>query len=551
MMAGILPAIMLPDHSTLFPHLPNRAAALLAMLGHVPDDDALVLGQSGPAFTAEQSASLCAWRLQYSYQHLLAIAPVWAALLASPVRQRELQQAFVGHPWLPLLQQLVPRWCEAVQRLPQQPAASTTSAKPSPTASAKPSVIAAEKKPTEDQAAALPTLAHGLRCWQQLHDELWPSLNLPPLLPAVSAQAIVADLIPAASVPSAWQVELTALAKQAGRLAALALQRPVAAEVGARTCLWQQNGVSLLRYAATEMTAVPAPSVLLVYAWVNDCTVLDLAPGQSLIAALQAQGLNVYLLDWGAAGANGNTLDTYVQTHLARAVQTVRENDQLSAVSVLGICQGGTLAMMYAALHPEQIASLSLAATPVDFHTDTDRLSAWARSPLLAGSLPMLASTQSHTPALLNLLFLQLKPFSLRVGKYLSLLLQVPQPDSFAAFLRMEHWLMAGPLLSGPGLADYAGQCYRDNRLCQNALMLEERPVALSALSMPVQVLLADHDHIVPPAASLALLEQGLADVNVERFATGHIGLLVGRARLPLAEKVAAFVRRAVGNAQA
>src|SRR5436190_787704 len=52
---------------------------------------------------------------------------------------------------------------------------------------------------------------------------------------------------------------------------------------------------------------------------------------------------------------------------------------QLHEINLLGICQGGTLSLCYAALYPEKVDNLVTMVTPVDFHTAPDMLSHWVR----------------------------------------------------------------------------------------------------------------------------------------------------------------------------
>ena len=48
-------------------------------------------------------------------------------------------------------------------------------------------------------------------------------------------------------------------------------------------------------------------------------------------------------------------------------------------INLLGICQGGTFSLCYAALHPERVANLVTMVTPVDFHTPDNLLTRWIR----------------------------------------------------------------------------------------------------------------------------------------------------------------------------
>lgn len=507
------------------------------MLGCQPDDDAWVLGQSGPALTPAASAALTVWRLQQSLRQLLAVTPLWAASLQSPIVTAEILAAFAGHPWHAFLQQLWSRWRAAV--LAEHERSNEEARAPS----------------GQHTDADLPSLTTALRVWQREHERCWQALSAnetAQLLIAASwpgfdamlrvnpsANPSILSRASQQSLPASWQQTLQTMAQQAGRLSAQAIQQPASAEPGERAVHWQQHGARLIRYPAPA----DATPILLVYAWINRPDVLDLSPQQSLIACLQAQGLAVWLLDWADSGAHGLTLDDYVEQLLQPALQEVCLASQRSRVSVLGICQGGTLALSLAlkqtAKNDSTIASLSLAVTPIDFHSADDRLSAWSQT-LPAASL---ATVQAHSPATLNLAFLNLKPYSLRTGKYLSLLTQPCSAAALANFLRLEHWLLSGPLLSGPALATYLERYYQHNILCRNAQKGESQTMTLDAVQCPLQVLIADQDHIVPPAASLAVSVLMASPVQIERLPAGHIGVLVGRQRERLAAQVAAFVR--------
>lgn len=509
-------------------------AAVLAMLGCQPDDDAWVLGQSGPALTPAASAALTAWRLQQSMRQLLAVAPLWAASLQSAATTAAIVAAFTGHPWQPFLQQVWQRWRAGVLGNNANPEAQDWRA-------AAPTFL-------PNSPPDFPSLTMALRVWQREHERCWQALPA-----SETAQLLAASVWPvseaAASasgsalqhaaqhpLPADWQPCLQAMAQRAGSLSAQALLQPAAAEPGERALYWQQHGARLYRYPA----AVDATPIVLVYAWVNRPDVLDLSPQQSLIAALQAQGLAVWLLDWADSGAQGLSLDEYLSQLLQPALMQVCAATQHARVSVLGICQGGTLALSLAAQGDSAMASLSLAVTPIDFHCADDRLSAWSQAIPAA----TLMSVQAHSPAMLNLAFLNLKPYSLRTGKYLSLLSQPCSPTALANFLRLEHWLLSGPLLSGAGLAAYLERYYHRNCLCRNAQTGAPPALTLSRLQTPLQVLVAEHDHIVPPASSLALPALTGQPVQIERLPAGHIGVLVGRQREQLAAAVARFVRQ-------
>ena len=69
------------------------------------------------------------------------------------------------------------------------------------------------------------------------------------------------------------------------------------------------------------------------------------------------------LLDWiGATQETKDAIEDYLEV-IHRAVEHCG-----GRVNLIGDCQGGWLATIYAALYPEQINTLTLAGAPIDFH---------------------------------------------------------------------------------------------------------------------------------------------------------------------------------------
>lgn len=306
---------------------------------------------------------------------------------------------------------------------------------------------------------------------------------------------------------------------------------PVAA--GAlRQAVWQHGKSVLYRYLPLPFIArARAAPVLLCYSLVNRPQILDLQQDRSLIRGLLAAGLEVYLLDWGYPDASDSqlSLDDYINVHLHGCVRHVCATEQIAAVNLLGICQGGTLALCHAALHPEQVANLICMGTPVDFQTPADLLSKWAR-PL---DVALLARLGNFSGQLLTSLFLALSPFRLIQQKYVNALERSADPAARDFFLRMEAWIFDCPDLAATAAAQFVRCCYQENRLLHGLLRLGADAVDLRQIRQPVLNVYALRDHIVPPAASTALRSRIAShDYTDSPLDTGHIGLYVSeRAR--------------------
>lgn len=301
--------------------------------------------------------------------------------------------------------------------------------------------------------------------------------------------------------------------------------------------VFRHGKARLYRYRplVNEVQAVPT---LLVYALVNRASMADLEPARSLVRSLLDEGVDLHLIEWDSPTAvdAGRGLDAYLNVDLAACVQALP-----GPVNLMGICQGGTFALCYAALYPHQVRNLVTTVTPVDFRTPEDVL-----SHLLNHVDVDLFSARNMSGELLNALFLSLKPFRLMHQKYVNLVPQLANPDALSTFLRMEEWIFDSPDLAARALYEFALWFYRENRLVNGGLEIGGRAVALSRVTMPVLNIFAREDHLVPPAASRALGGlTGSKDYTELEVPGGHIGIYVGgKSRQLVAETIGRWLRQ-------
>lgn len=293
--------------------------------------------------------------------------------------------------------------------------------------------------------------------------------------------------------------------------------------------VYAEGTATLHRYRSLAKPA-GLPPVLVVYALVNRPYMLDLQPDRSLIRGLLQAGLDVYLLDWGVPGRaeRWRTLADHVTGTLHRCVEHVRAAH--GELTLLGVCQGGTFALAYAALEPANVGRLITMVTPVDFHTPENLLAKWARGI----DFDALVASFGNVPGeFLNAGFLSLMPFRLGVQKYLALADAADDPEALANFLRMEQWIFDSPDQPGETFREFMQACYQRNALAAGTLELDGRRVDLKRVTMPVLNVYATQDHLVPPSASRALARLvGSRHYAELPFEGGHIGIYVSsRAR--------------------
>lgn len=271
------------------------------------------------------------------------------------------------------------------------------------------------------------------------------------------------------------------------------------------------------------------PPLLIAYALVNRPTMLDLQPDRSLIRGLLARGLDVHLIDWGypRSGDRGLALDDYVNRYLAGHIEAVCRQRGVPSLNLLGVCQGGTLALCRAAIEPSAVRNLVTMVTPVDFHTPENLLSKWVRQVDVERMTAVLGNVPGE---LLNLAFLSLMPFRLTLGKAADLADLSGDREALANFLRMERWIADSPDQAGRAFAEFVRWFFQENRLVRGGLAIGGRPVDLRAIRCPVLNVTARQDHLVPPSASKPLCGLvGSTDVTDFEFDGGHIGIYVSR----------------------
>lgn len=298
-----------------------------------------------------------------------------------------------------------------------------------------------------------------------------------------------------------------------------------------REAVYREDKLTLWHMKGERKPSARTP-ILIVYALVNTVWMTDLQADRSLVRNLLAQGEDVYLLDWGYPDGADRwlTVDDYLNGYLDRCVDAIRERHGLDAISLLGICQGGTFSLCYSAMHPEKVKNLITMVTPVDFRTPDNMLSHWVQNL----DADLFVDTLGNIPAeLLNWVYLTLKPLRLTQQKYVGMVDILDNPAELENFLRMERWIFDSPDQAGEAFRQFIKDFYQGNKLVKGELEIGGRPVDLGLIAQPVLNIFAEQDHLVPPDASRALgYHVGSEDYTEIAFRGGHIGIYVsGRAQ--------------------
>jgi polyhydroxyalkanoate synthase len=114
-------------------------------------------------------------------------------------------------------------------------------------------------------------------------------------------------------------VERAALRGRNGLRYAAGTSRPKVGRTP-KDVVWRHHKAELWRYRNDDVRY--RPPVVIVHSLVSRSYVLDLYPGNSAVAFLLKQGLDVFLLDWGVPDEAdaGNTLEHYCDEGIPDAI---------------------------------------------------------------------------------------------------------------------------------------------------------------------------------------------------------------------------------------
>lgn len=309
----------------------------------------------------------------------------------------------------------------------------------------------------------------------------------------------------------------------------LALTNPPDVEVGTspHEVIFTENKLKLLHYRPMAKKTHPVP-LIMIFALVNRPYILDLKPGRSVVEVLLNKGIDVYLIDWGAPGDEDKNLglDHYINRYIKQVVRKVKKDSGSDKVSILGYCMGGSMSAMYTSLYPEDVQNLILMTAGIDYKTE-GTLNLWGDKPNFDVD-KFVEAYGNVPPEFLQAGFLFMKPVQNLISKYVNFYENVDNEAFVENFLAMEKWLNDNIAVAGEVFREFVKYLYQENQLAENRLRINGKLIDLKKIKCPVLNLIAEHDHLVPPASSLVFNE--LISSNDKKtivYPTGHIGLSV------------------------
>ncbi|GAA4873594.1 alpha/beta fold hydrolase [Actinomycetospora straminea] len=297
-----------------------------------------------------------------------------------------------------------------------------------------------------------------------------------------------------------------------------------------------ETPIARLRDFSQGSTDDVVPALVLPPQAGHDSCIVDFQPRQSQMMVIREAGLTrAFTLDW--VGATRETSGTTIEDYIAVVDRAVEHAG--GRVNLIGDCQGGWLATIYAAIHPEKVNTLTLAGAPIDFHAGETPIGASSRVfTQRFGQLPyraMVAAGGGNMPGSFVLGgFIAIRPDA-EIAKHVDLLRNLDDPVAIGRYEAFEDWFKHTQDVPGTFYLWLVEHLFAGNELIHGDLVVGGERVDMRRISCPLFLLGGATDHITPPIQVFAAADHVStpADQVTTRTAPGgHLGLFMGNQAL-------------------
>jgi poly(3-hydroxybutyrate) depolymerase len=288
---------------------------------------------------------------------------------------------------------------------------------------------------------------------------------------------------------------------------------------------------------STNSSSMLTPTLLLPPQAGHASTIVDYTPEQSQVRVAQAAGLTrLLVLEW--LGATEETKNTGIEDYIAILDQVVA--DLGGRINLVGDCQGGWLAAIYAALRPESVVSLTIGAAPIDFHVGRAAIHDWVERFASQGDPMEVYQQLVESAGGVHRGSSQIAGFKLmepagEAERLADLWANIHDQAYVDRYLDFVSWFETGQDMPGAFYLWTVEHLFVGNELVRGELMVGGEQVDLGRITMPIYMLAGTTDHITPPEQVWALAQRAgtpAEDVHSRFIEAGHLGLFMGRRAL-------------------
>ncbi|GAB6097792.1 alpha/beta fold hydrolase [Desulfatiferula olefinivorans] len=251
------------------------------------------------------------------------------------------------------------------------------------------------------------------------------------------------------------------------------------------------------------------------------------SPEQSLVSTgIRQTGGAVYALEWKSSVRRQETIDDLV-LYLDVCVSQIGGRAHL-----IGLCQGGWLAAIYAAVYPEKTASLLIGAAPIDFHAGKSKVHEFVNRIPMKGYEWMVRAGGGFLRGDVMLGGWKLtSPYERFVQDYVNLWDNLGDDNKLKRSKTFRTWYEYTQNISGTWYLQAVRELFKKNRLITGKFRVLHRFVDLGRIRCPVAMLAGEKDDITPVEQVYALADH-VSTPDADKFRriipkAGHIGVFM------------------------
>jgi len=261
----------------------------------------------------------------------------------------------------------------------------------------------------------------------------------------------------------------------------------------------------------------------------HSSTIADYAKGQSLVETLMAAGIERLLVtDWKSATPEMRDFD--IDRYLADINVAV---DSLGGtVSLVGLCQGGWMAAMYASRFPGKVCSLVLAGAPIDTDAGDGPIKNMAHELPLTFYEEMVTAGDGRMLGQYMLAgWKNMHPGEQYVGKFVDLYEHIEDRCYIQRTEQFERWYENPLDLPGRYYLQAIQFLFKENRFAKGEFIGLGHRLSLKDIRCPVYLLAGEADDITTKEqvfAAAHLVGTPKSQIEKKLVPGGHIGLFMG-----------------------